>query len=133
MRISDWSSDVCSSDLRRRSGLVDLRIVMTGALEHDRADRRARTMRAAEVGQQLEVAFAALVAEPIGRSCGMGAGQRLDDTAGADRLDAQHIADVYRFIARVIVGMGQLELDLVRAGAGNRSEERKSTRLNSSP
>src|SRR3546814_4452987 len=91
MRISDWSSDVCSSDLRRRSGLVDLRIVMTGALEHDRADRRARTMRAAEVGQQLEVAFAALVAEPIGRSCGMGAGQRLDDTAGADRLAAQHI------------------------------------------
>src|SRR3546814_16289697 len=103
---------------------------MTGALEHDRADRRARTMRAAEVGQQLEVAFAALVAEPIGRSCGMGAGQRLDDTAGADRLDAQHIADVYRFIARVIVGMGQLELDLVRAGEGNaphadRSEERR--------
>src|SRR3546814_6144273 len=71
------------------------------------------SMRAAEVGQQLEVAFAALVAEPIGRSCGMGAGQRLDDTAGADRLDAQHIADVYRFIARVLVGMGQLELALV--------------------
>src|SRR3546814_11093270 len=113
MRISDWSSDVCSSDLRRRSGLVDLRIVMTGALEHDRADRRARTIRAAEVGPQLEEAFAALVAEPIGRSCGLCAGQRLDDTADADRHAAKHHADVYSFIPRALAGTGPLEHTLV--------------------
>src|SRR3546814_9479350 len=41
MRISDWSSDVCSSDLRRRTG-ADRRARVRGLLPHRRGHRPLR-------------------------------------------------------------------------------------------
>src|SRR3546814_17702833 len=46
MRISDWSSDVCSSDLGRQPGLQDIALaaeyLFLLALRHDRPDARPR-------------------------------------------------------------------------------------------
>src|SRR3546814_1738455 len=43
MRISDWSSDVCSSDLKRSRG-VALERFLLGYLRDDEASRRVRTL-----------------------------------------------------------------------------------------
>src|SRR3546814_17504278 len=51
MRISDWSSDVCSSDLNRRAGWAHLRhhprrrVAFAGASEKDRTTESQRLFR----------------------------------------------------------------------------------------
>src|SRR3546814_3430347 len=50
MRISDWSSDVCSSDLADRDMVAVLAVIVEQFLDRD-ADRRAAAPDADEVGR----------------------------------------------------------------------------------
>src|SRR3546814_1544970 len=115
MRISDWSSDVCSSDLGEVSGEtlgVELarqrRRRRAGARILDREHKRQRKVAAGERGVDLD---------RIALPAGVVAGQRL---APEQLLEAQHDARARRQPA--------LRIDAVLQHAA----DRKSTRLNSS-
>src|SRR3546814_10275305 len=111
MRISDWSSDVCSSDLRQTHARVLLQAVR----------RRGVPLRLQ--------AFELLGAEP-----GL---QRLDaledrwmrgeQAAEADAVAEQHVADLLGLAA-----VGQLRALVDTRDLLQRAGHRKSTRLNSS-
>src|SRR3546814_7807523 len=58
MRISDWSSDVCSSDLYRRFG-TDLTEMIDGAIARTAANTGATLVIALNYGAQAEIAAAA--------------------------------------------------------------------------
>src|SRR3546814_9749845 len=119
MRISDWSSDVCSSDLER----LGARPAQAAPLVH------------------LEIAAALVVAAvevlglrdaALGRRCAKG----IEDLPRqALRLDAPLAAAAVAFVAALVVVLRALEVgqDLVPAPAGVAElADRKSTRLNSS-
>src|SRR3546814_1343050 len=87
MRISDWSSDVCSSDLP----LDDLAIVLSSGrgqrslrLGDDGAERLALVHR--DVGQNLAVQFHAGQLQAVHE---LRIGQALGADAGVDALDPQ--------------------------------------------
>src|SRR3546814_7633700 len=88
MRISDWSSDVCSSDLRRRAAQAD-------AERHSRPDLRAPLLVAADArsvrrtGQERQDAAEHRTA----RRLKPGAYSRLCIRAGADRSE-EHTSEL---------------------------------------
>src|SRR3546814_6271842 len=65
MRISDWSSDVCSSDLVDLRGSDDLRQLAVAVA----VERKARDLRGNAVGQQPQFRFAVHLAHVVQRGC----------------------------------------------------------------
>src|SRR3546814_8310419 len=113
MRISDWSSDVCSSDLTPRAG----------RLEVPAAGRRggvAYVLQATHVNEHLPLTVRETVT--MGRYAHTGPLRRLgaDDRAVVERsMDALGISDL-------------AALPLHELSSGQRQRDRKSTPLNSS-
>src|SRR3546814_6198899 len=103
MRISDWSSDVCSSDLRDR--LVEQ--ALGGGHRHQGRDLRAAA-RLAEDGD-----ITGIAAE--------GRDVALDPSQRGDQVELPHIATV-----------GKARIEPREIEIAERVEDRKSTRLNSS-
>src|SRR3546814_4393513 len=87
MRISDWSSDVCSSDLRKQNAQTALKIV---GLD-DRAKHKPNELSG---GQQQRVAIArALVADPTLLVCD-------EPTGDLDRKTADEILSLLQTLNR---------------------------------
>src|SRR3546814_4618711 len=111
MRISDWSSDVCSSDLRQAYGFAELVVVehacTSGAVLVD----MVRQVDRAEVAHG-----------------GFLGGRDLEDL-GAQVRQVDHVAGPGGLVAGAVAGV--LERHPAVAGLRQRAD-RKSTRLNSS-
>src|SRR3546814_14138336 len=100
MRISDWSSDVCSSDLLGKAGLVLVADAGTRRLDHDRlriAEQRGYDDRLGDV-----IDLAVLLDDLL-----QAAGERRDDAIGeqhakegADQRRSDHAAKVGRASCR---------------------------------
>src|SRR3546814_9356080 len=113
MRISDWSSDVCSSDLVRRvAKRSQLRAERDAAAQHGE-------LEVGDAGGQL----AQLLADLVGQFAGGAQHQRL----GADGLGVDRLQHTQAECGGLAAAGGCLR-DYVAAF----KEDRKSTRLNSS-
>src|SRR3546814_1049397 len=126
MRISDWSSDVCSSDLCGAIGEIDRAPLVVVKEARDPVDRaRGARDEARLLNEQVVIA--------IGVQCegnGLREGSRKVDIEGRvivrQRRRADELGEVELVIDRHIV-IGELALEQVGA-----IRDRKSTRLNSS-
>src|SRR3546814_2194377 len=126
MRISDWSSDVCSSDLERlaRLGRLDHAMPLIGM---DRLAGAAR--RQCLRGVALPVLMLPAYGGDLGRAVPLR--EAAERRAGLDRLQLLRVADKHDLRARLL-GRRQHALHLARADhAGLVDQDRKSTRLNS--
>src|SRR3546814_8654814 len=122
MRISDWSSDVCSSDLLDPA-LAERQRHIGGAVQND-VEHRVERAVAQRLALGDEVA-GGVVEQPVDRAVLPGGGQH--------RVDGRRIADVALEPARpsrkVVVELGRRLLQNVRAPAADddvRSEEHTS-------
>src|SRR3546814_6024452 len=115
MRISDWSSDVCSSDLGKADQLRDLGVGV---------DPGENVLALAQRVQNLLVAQALGQAQPASVA---GAGVKL----GEALVDAAMLAVEHR-LDLIVVERGEDAVDIVAEAGGDADRDRKSTRLNSS-
>src|SRR3546814_3048821 len=129
MRISDWSSDVCSSNLAAALHADARAYRIDAAVIADHADLRART-RVARGGLDLDDAvidFGHFLREQLLHKVGVGAGQENLRAAvfAAHRQDqrADAVADAHQFARDLLVAADH---------AFGAAKDRKSTRLNSS-
>src|SRR3546814_6651448 len=115
MRISDWSSDVCSSDL-----LVG---ELVGEIGRDVGDQRRHM-----VGDQANPALA--LAQRLGMAVALGdVSEGIDEAAGGQRMGAnfQHAA-----IEQELLKLADRPAAGVTAVGCEQGQDRKSTRLKSS-
>src|SRR3546814_10244096 len=118
MRISDWSSDVCSSDLVAGPGLALVVAAVGGDVQAD--DRRVEAGQAGVVeAELLRLVAAQVVDHRLGA-----AGQLAEAGLARGGLQVERHA--------LLVGAPGLEILTVVGAEEMRAEERKSTRLNSS-
>src|SRR3546814_3450910 len=110
MRISDWSSDVCSSDLRARQQ------VAVGAIEC--APDEPFDARGDEIGQTRVIGFAQIMAVEIFELFEVEARRRAADMSEVEPFGRLRAADDF------VVAMPPAEAEEII--------DRKSTRLNSS-
>src|SRR3546814_4126658 len=139
MRISDWSSDVCSSDLRlgllrfaRNDEATSLSFVMIG----DEPVEQAHTI----TGRALGIGRTVLVVPCHARDIEMRPGDplvhealqklRFGDRAGLARADLLDVGD--RAVAQLVVSRRQRETPQFVVARIRSAQDRKSTRLNSS-
>src|SRR3546814_10872232 len=123
MRISDWSSDVCSSDLRPAiTEEAEGGAVAAHPIKFDRRDQNARLL-AAEV---LDI-----VPPLVGNEAVAVEGLPV---LGADAVGGDHGHDIGHAVAhhRALPHAAGVEVGVVRLVADGGGEDRKSTRLNSS-
>src|SRR3546814_10338429 len=115
MRISDWSSDVCSSDLRRRAIIVGFRI---GAVDQgpDLADTGIPAVGREQAELRIDLVDALAVIGAAAQDDG-----RIPEIERTVELEVDHPGEP------AFGQVGGLRLEAVDA-----REDRKSTRLNSS-
>src|SRR3546814_19233156 len=65
MRISDWSSDVCSSDLADHAGVVDRRIHLQAAADDAGVGQQAGAVAVAVVGDLVDIKAVVGTAEAV--------------------------------------------------------------------
>src|SRR3546814_4251939 len=144
MRISDWSSDVCSSDLQRLAH-VQVQVVgrfveqqHVGLLPRDQRQRQARALAAGEAIDALEgtVAGEVPLAEEVAERLRGGVRRQLAQvvdrrSAGAQRFD-RVLGEVADAQVRMRVALAGQRLEFADQGLDQRRlADRKSTRLNS--
>src|SRR3546814_17426572 len=96
MRISDWSPDVCSSDLARRQPGAHQGAVEHGAAEVGAGDLGARQVGAAQVGAAQPCVIEIGAGQEIGRaSCRERVWQYVEFAVGAISLTKNKIRSTY--------------------------------------
>src|SRR3546814_2782826 len=123
MRISDWSSDVCSSDLRRFAATSDARKYLEG---------RLNTLR-----QNLETSERALINYTMNKGIVTISSQRdANGRTQTETLVGADIAEVSKAFAKArelrIAAEAEVNNTLTGSAAIIAPTDRKSTRLNSS-
>src|SRR3546814_8480013 len=133
MRISDWSSDVCSSDLTAANNVIHLSRWWNPAVEDQATDRAYRIGQTRPV--TIHIPMAVHPDEAIGPSS---FDQRLDALMERKRslsrgllMPPESDRDVEDLLSAVLDGRSAENLDRSSAYAAA-GQDRKSTRLNSS-
>src|SRR3546814_10357530 len=122
MRISDWSSDVCSSDLAARIGALDRGVPAAAAISPSQATFMRQALVAGPVSTSSSF-------QPIQRSR---RGRSLDAPHPTDHENGQgHPTPTFGTVPATF-GENGTETPRDAPGSHGQSQDRKSTRLNSS-